>query len=90
MSPQHSWGTRKAALVLLSSDVIPKPGYLSQGPQVLRPPGNGPFLSSASPGCEGSGEGPSSHMPLAAEGVWSWDLPSSLRLGCPMGARCPA
>jgi len=44
MSPQHSWGTRKAALVLLSSDVIPKPGYLSQGPQVLRPPGNGPFL----------------------------------------------
>lgn len=45
-----------------SSDVIPKTSYL----QVLYPPGNRPFPSLASSGCEGNREGPSSQMPLAA------------------------
>lgn len=66
-APQHPRGSGKAALMLLSRDTIPKPGYLSQGPQMLCPFGNGPFLSVASPGCEGNGEGPSSHMSLAVQ-----------------------
>lgn len=64
-APRHPRGSGKAALVLLSRDMVPMPGYLSQGPQMLCPPGKGPFLSLASQGCEGNGEGRSSHMLLA-------------------------
>lgn len=44
--------------------MIPKPGYLSQGSQMLCPPRNRPFPSVASPGCEGNGKSPSSHKLL--------------------------
>lgn len=90
-APPHPQGSRKAAPVLLSRDMIPKPSYLSQGCCILLE--TGPSRAWHPQDVRAVERDLPTTCPWLCgdqEGVRSWNLPSPLSPGCPPGPRCPA